>query len=155
MHSDEDPKPDPSLEALAARLRALPEPPMPANLEARLLAAVSTLRPAHVTSVAASAAANRQGWFAVACAVGAIAAACLVAILITGKPDNSLVTQTTPVDLHSVSNAFSTADELGGISLSPVDRRILQGAGLSTFRWPVGRIPSAGDAHSIPRDLLD
>ena len=40
MQSDKRPNPDRSLEALKAQLRALPQPPVPAHLEALLLASV-------------------------------------------------------------------------------------------------------------------
>ena len=73
MLSEKRPKPDGSPESLEARLRALPQPPVPAGLEARLLAAIPAKMPA-----------PRQRWavrVGVVSAVGEVAAACLLAVL--------------------------------------------------------------------------
>ncbi len=93
MHSEEDPKPDPSLEALAARLRALPEPAVPANLEARLLAAIASGQPARVSPVtAADSASRRQAWLALASTVLALAMVGMLAVFgWKGRGDNGLV----------------------------------------------------------------
>ena len=66
MHPQKRPGPDRSPEGLEARLRALPPPPVPAELEARLLAAIPAPRR------------RRPIWAGV---VGVLAAACLLAAL--------------------------------------------------------------------------
>ncbi len=150
MHSEE-PKPNPSLEKLAGRLRALPEPEVPAGLESRLLAAVA----GRVSTRSREMPVARQGWFAVACSVGAIAVVGLFAIFVTRQPEHSPVMQTTAVGSDPVPPRLPRAEESGGDPLSSVDNSMLLRGKLSTFRWPSGRIPSARDVHSIPRDLLD
>lgn len=155
MHSDEEPKPDPSLEALAARLRAMPEPPVPAGLEARLLAAVSASRPVRVSPLAANASADRQAWFALASTVLALAMVGLLAVLAwrgRGDVGSISVTATSPPADH---NSLSAADDWAAIGMSPIDRRILSQSGLSSFRWPVQEHPPAKGPRSIRGDLLD
>src|SRR5262245_5230595 len=116
MHSDDDPQPDPSLEALAARLRALPEPPVPAGLEARLLTAITP----RISCREVKRPVARQGWSAVACAVGTVAAVSLFVVLVTRQPEISLISRATPLDSQSVASATVPVDELGGNPLSPV-----------------------------------
>src|SRR5947207_2007566 len=69
-HPEQPPNPGRSSESLEARLRALPQPPVPADLEARLLAAIPPARPA-----------PRRRWAVWAGVAGALAAACLLAVL--------------------------------------------------------------------------
>jgi WD40 repeat protein len=71
MHSERRPKPDRSPESLEARLRALPRPHVPAGLEARLLATIPADRPIPRR--------RRAAWIG---AVGTLAAACLLAVLV-------------------------------------------------------------------------
>ncbi len=151
MHSEEELKPDPSLEALAARLRALPEPSVPAGLEARLLAAVSTARQAQVSSVAVKDNSDGQAWFALVSTVLALAIVGLLAVFAwQGRGDNGVaVTAAAPPMEH---NSVSTADELTGIALSPLDRRML--SGLSAFHWPVEETRPA-NVSVLRGDLLD
>jgi hypothetical protein len=141
MQSPHELNPEPSLRAIEARLRALPDPPVPAGLEHRLLAAIPTPVAMRGPSDAAF---ERQGWWAVASAVAALAAVGLLAIFSWHAGDEKHITATAPA-----------ADEFTGIVLSPVDRRILQGAGVSTFRWPVHESPTLRGPASIPHDLLD
>jgi hypothetical protein len=151
MHSEEEPKPDPSLEALAARLRALPEPSVPAGLEARLLAAVSTARPGLVSPAAKDSGADRQAWFALASTVLALAIVGLLAVFAwQNRGDNGVsMTEVAPPVEH---NSLSAADELTGIALSPLDRRML--SGLSPFHWPVEETRPA-NVSVLRGDLLD
>src|SRR4051794_27832534 len=76
MHPEQQPNPSPSLEALEARLRALPAPPAPADLEARLLARIPAKKPAKPW--------RRAAWIGI---VGALAAACLLAALVWPQHD--------------------------------------------------------------------
>jgi hypothetical protein len=142
MQSPNELNPDPSHRAIEARLRALPDPPVPASLEGRLLAAIPT---EVTTSRVADRAFAKQGWLAVASTVAALAAVALVAVFSWQGGSEKYVT----------SVAAPTADDLLGIVMSPVDRRILQGAGDSTFRWPVHESPPVKALSPIPRDLLD
>jgi len=141
MQSPDELNPDPSLRAIEARLRALPAPPIPAGLEHRLLAAIPT--PVAMRGPSPHVAA-RQGWLAVASTVAALAAVGLLAVFSWHDENENQVTAAAP-----------TADEFTGIVLSPVDRRILQGAGVSTFHWPVHELPTMRGPAPIPRDLLN
>jgi hypothetical protein len=152
MHSPENPKPGQSPEALEARLRALPDPPVPAGLEARLLAAIPTTV---ATGVPVGVPVARQEWFAVASTIGALAAVCLLAIFARHAGDD-----TSEVPGHRVSPppaqiSSQPANEFAGVVLSPIDSRILKGAGMSTFRWPIQEISPIRASPSVPRGLLD
>jgi hypothetical protein len=155
MQTD-DPKSDPPLEALASRLRSLPEPPVPADLEARLLRAISRATPARVsTEVAPLSAERKQEWFALAATVLALAMVGLLAIFAwrdRGENDAVSVAQTSQ---PPSANASSDLDDLNDVVMSPIDRRILSGAGLSSFNWPVQEIPPARASSAIPTDLLN
>src|SRR5262245_35735495 len=70
MPPERRPSTDRSPEALEARLRALPRPPVPDGLEARLLAGVPAALPV-----------PRRRWPIWAGAAAALAAACLLAVL--------------------------------------------------------------------------
>jgi hypothetical protein len=141
MQSPNELNPDPSHRALEARLRALPDPPVPAGLESRLLAAIPT---EVMRSRPADRAFARQGWLAVASAVAALAAVGLLTVFSWQHGDEKHVTAVAPA-----------ADDLMGVVLSPVDEQILHGAGDSTFRWPVQESPPVRALSPIPRDLLD
>jgi hypothetical protein len=141
MQSQDELNSDPSHRAIEARLRALPDPPVPTSLEGRLLAAIPTQVAMRGPTDRAGA---RQGWLAVASAVVALAAVGLLAVFSWPHSDEKHVTAVSPA-----------GDDLMGVVLSPVDRRILQGAGVSTFRWPVHESPPVRGPSPIPRDLLD
>src|SRR5437588_428657 len=70
MPSDNRPEPDRSLETLKARLRALPQPPVPAHLEALLLATVPGAMPI-----------SPRRWAVRASLLAAALAACVMAML--------------------------------------------------------------------------
>src|SRR5215468_8470847 len=71
MKREQHPNPGRSPDRLETRLRSVPPPRVPADLEARLLATIPT-----------SAAVRRQVWLVWAGVVAAIAAAVLVALLV-------------------------------------------------------------------------
>jgi hypothetical protein len=141
MQSPNELNPEPSHQSLEARLRALPAPPVPAGLEGRLLATIPAERTRRGPSDRAFA---RQGWWAVASTVAALTAVGLLAVFSWQGGNEKHVTAASPA-----------ADGLVGIVLSPVDERILQGAGDSTFRWPVQESPPVRALSPIPRELLD
>jgi hypothetical protein len=155
MHSEEDPKPDPSLEALAARLRALPQSAVPANLEVRLLAAIEGGRLARVSPVIADdSASRRQAWLALASTVLALAMVGLLSVFgWQGRGDNGLVSVTDVAPAER--NSLSAADEWTGIALSPLDRRMLSSSSLSSFHWPVQETRPAKVSSAIRGELLD
>jgi hypothetical protein len=141
MQSPDELNLDPSQRAIEARLRALPDPPIPAGLEGRLLAAIPTPVAMRGSSPRVAA---RQGWWAVASTVAALTAVGLLAVFSWHEGNEKQVTAAAPA-----------ADEFTGIVLSPVDRRILQGAGVSTFHWPVHELPTMRGSAPIPRDLFN
>jgi len=152
MHSPENPISGQSPEALEARLRALPDPPVPAGLEARLLAAIPTTVPPGVPIGVPVA---RQGWFAVASTIGALAAVCLLAIFAYHEGDDTSVVSGRRMSRPPTQISSQPANEFAGVVLSPLDSRILKGAGMSTFRWPIQEISPIRASPSIPRGLLD
>jgi len=83
MHPERRPNAGRSPESLEARLRALPQPPVPADLEARLLATI----PAAILI-------PQRRWGVWVGALGALAAACLVVVLAwPGRDDKNLVVE--------------------------------------------------------------
>src|SRR5262245_35332806 len=130
MHPQGHPNPDRSPEALEARLRALPQPPVPADLEARLLAAIPAGR-------------VRGRWAVWVGVVGAVAAACLLAVLAwpgrTGK-----VPAPHPEPGEAAHKAPSQpAEEPVSIAAWRESRRVLDGADIPPFTWPLENTLSA------------
>ena len=109
----------PAPESLEGRLRALPQPPVPAGLEARLLAAVPGARPIRR---------RRARWIA---AVGALAAACVLAALVWPERCKN---PRGPTTTHPVA---SSPDDSAGIAAWRQSRRVLDGAEPPAFTWPV------------------
>jgi hypothetical protein len=125
--------PDQSLEALEARLRALPPPDVPADLESRLLAAIPVAVPM-----------RRRHW-PVWVAVGAMAAACLLAVLIWPRRYNKPFTPIQgPPEIveQKPPNLANGRDFLGAPEMS-------------TFTWPVNETIPLRASTSIPAYLLD
>jgi hypothetical protein len=136
--------PDPSPEALEARLRALPRPPVPAGLESRLLAAIPADRPTPRRRWA--------GWVGVAAAV---AAACLLAVLawprreakgpVPSPPPGDIVHQVAPRPPADVADLTAWRET----------RRVLDGAEMPPFTWPLPEPWSVRVSNAIPPDLLN
>ena len=157
-------------ESLEAQLRALPPPPVPADLEARLLAAIPAELPA----------ARRRGtgWVGfrrgAAWGVGAVAAACLLVVLLWPKRDRK-----EPIPEAS---GVASAPEASGVASAPRDpvapapgvrkeitqppdqslavrlqaQRTLDETALPPFTWPVQEAATPVTiATTIPADLLD
>src|SRR6266481_4229426 len=80
MHPASRPNPDESSESLEARLRALPQPPVPADLEARLLGAIPA--PAERPF-------QRRRWAVGVGVFGPLAAACLLAVFAWPRSDGN------------------------------------------------------------------
>jgi hypothetical protein len=139
MHPERRPDPERSLEELAARLRALPAPSAPAELEGRLLASIPaafSLRPRH-----------RTRWVGV---IGALAAACLLALLVWyGRSVNDPAPQSVRKDLPRPTVKGSDA-----IDPWLEARQPLHGTDASAFSWPVEETAPLRRSIAIPADLF-
>jgi hypothetical protein len=143
MHRDRRPKPDRSPEALEARLRALPQPPIPANLEARLLATIPADLPV-----------RRRRWAIGVGVVGALAAACFLAVLAWPDRDGKHAV-TNPPPIASVPSATpQPLDNSDTVAAWRNIRRVLDGRELPPFTWPLSETQLL-TATSIPPDLLN
>jgi hypothetical protein len=132
MHPEPHPSPDRSPDALEARLRALPPPPVPAGLEAQVLATIPGKRPV-----------PRRRWGVWAGVATALAAACLLAVLAwRGRDRND------PVPRHG------TEPSVHVVPAWPEGRRVPEGADLPPFSWPLGETSCLKGSTSIPPDLL-
>ncbi|HEV3259690.1 MAG TPA: hypothetical protein VG013_22675 [Gemmataceae bacterium] len=147
MHPERRPNPDRSPESLEARLRALPQPPVPADLEARLLATIPAEMPI-----------PQRRWAVWVGAVGALAAACLLAVLAWPERDDkhgALRPGTREpvrrVPVPSPEKSEDSARIAGWVAA----RRVLDGAETPTFTWPLEETTPIRVSSSIPPDLLD
>ena len=140
MHPDRRLNPDRSPEALESSLRALPQPPVPGGLEARLLASIPAAMPV-----------SRRRWVVWMGVAGAMAAACLAAVISWhGRNGESLpeIVTVRPVPLQAPLDA-------GGITSWREARRAMDGAELPAFAWPLEETAPINVFTSIHRDLLD
>src|SRR5262249_55626403 len=140
MHSERRPNPDRSPEALEARLRALPQPPVPAGLEARLLAAIPAAPPA-----------PRRRWAVWVGLAGALAAACLLAVLAWPRRDGRGPDPSAPGP-PVTPRPPDASDRLAAWREA---RRVLDGAEPSPFTWPLPETSPITAATAIPPDLLE
>jgi len=136
--------PDRSPESLEARLRALPLPPVPADLEPRLLASI----PAEVPT-------RRRRWAVWLGAAGALAAACLLVVLVwRGRSGRDPVPSPPTRDsAHQVTPR--PPDDSASIARWLEARRILDEAETPTFTWPLEETSPLTVSTSVPPDLLD
>jgi hypothetical protein len=144
MHADSRPNPDRSSESLEARLRALAQPRVPADLEARLLATIPAEMPT-----------PRRRWAVWAGVAASLAAASLVAMLpwprddgvtpVPRPPSSDVVRQATP----------RPAADSASIAAWREAGRGQDGAKALTFNWPLPETSLIRAGSSIPPDLLD
>jgi hypothetical protein len=144
MHPERRPNPERSPEALEARLRALPPPPVPAGLEARLLAAIPVATPVPRR--------RRAVWVG---AAGALAAACLLAVLAWPGRDGENPFPSPPTSAAPRQVTPRPPDDSAGLAARLEARRVLDGAELSPFTWPLQETSPLRASTSIPPDLLD
>jgi len=126
MPTERRPNPNRSLESLEASLRAWPQPSVPADLEARLLAAVPAelpIAPRHWAF-----------WASVVCAS---AAACLLAFFTWPGRDGKNPAPTPPTNESAHQVAPRPPDDNDRIAAWRQYRRVLDGGELPTFNWPL------------------
>jgi hypothetical protein len=142
MHAERRPNPGHTPEALEARLRALPPPPVPTGLEARLLAAI----PAAGT--------RRPRRWAVWVG-GALAAACLLAALAWfGLPGPGAVPRPAGSGLaaHGVPRPEEGPDRSAACWQA---RRVLDEREIPPFAWPLPETSTLQVSTAIPPDPLN
>jgi hypothetical protein len=170
MHPERSPNADRSTEWLEARLRALPQPAVPEDLESRLLATI----PADAVIV-------RRRWVMPAVwagVAGPLAAACLLAVLNWPRRDGTdrgtrsrldkSVQQSVAIarpkstesaNAQSARGAmppkFDLGDDSASIAAWRETRRVLEGAEMPAFSWPLKAAPPTAASTSIPADLLE
>jgi hypothetical protein len=142
MHPERRPSPGRSSESLEARLRALPQPPVPPGLEARLLAAVPPIRLA-----------PRRRWGVWAFVAGALAAACLLAALAWPRRAGPAPGPAKGDSAHLVTPR--PPDDSASLTALVQARRAPEVAELPPFTWPLGETAPVTVASAIPHDLLD
>ena len=142
MHPERHPSPGRSPESLEARLRALPQPPVPEGLEARLLAAVPARGPA-----------PRRRWGVRALVAGALAAACLLAVLAWHRHDGKAPAPVKQEVAHHVTPR--PPEPPSGVAVWARAGRDPEKAELPPFTWPLGESPPATLAAALSPDLLD
>jgi hypothetical protein len=144
MQSDRRPNPDRPREALEAKLRALPQPPVPAHLEARLLATVPGAKPT-----------SPRRWAVRATVLGVASTACLMAVL-AWRPHHGEDHQTTPVPGEPTQQDIRRlAFESTSIAACREDPRLLDEGKLPAFTWPLDETAIPRASTAIPADLLD
>jgi hypothetical protein len=118
-----------SPESLEARLRALPQPPIPADLEARLLAGIPAALPI-----------RRWRWAVWVGLAGAAAAACLLIVLAWPRRDRPA-----PSPPHAPEP----------IAVEPESGRMLDEDELPAFHWPFSEPSPTMVSTAIPAEPLD
>ena len=138
-------------ESLEARLRSLTPPPVPGDLEARILAAIPVVTP-HVRNLSL----RRRPLLAVA-SIASVAACFLVVFVlqslqhpIGGVQDPVLVV--TPDGNQS--EQVQTGESLNIVARLE-DRRGLNELELPMFSWPIHETSAWMDSKAIPRDVLE
>jgi hypothetical protein len=144
MQSDNGPDPARSREALEAQLRALPQPAVPAHLEALLLATVPAARPISPRRRTVRAA-----------VLGVASAACLMGVL-AWRPHHGENHPTIPVPGGPAPRDIRRlAFESPGLAAWREDLRSLEEEKLPTYAWPLDETAIPRASISIPADLLD
>jgi hypothetical protein len=143
MQSDERPNPDPSREALKAKLRALPQPPVPAHLEALLLATVPRAMPT-----------PPRRWAARATMLGVASAVCVMAVL-AWRRDLGTNHLRTPVRGQPAQVIRRPAIESTSVAAWRGDPRLLDEEKPPAFTWPIDDTAIPRASSPIPADLLD
>jgi hypothetical protein len=122
----------------------LPPPPIPADLEARLLAAIPAQLPI-----------PQRRWAAWAGAVGTLAAACVLVVLAWPGRDNKNTVPSPPTSQPAAQVKPRPPEGPASIAALLKARRDLDEPEPPTFTWPLPETPPITLSTSIPPDLLD
>jgi hypothetical protein len=157
MRSQRRPRSDRSPESLETRLRALPQPPVPSDLEARLLAVISVRTPNQwPLSVRASLGWRLAVW---AGASVAVAAGCFLAVRFWPGPGDQNVARGTIPNAVSTDRAPQLTHRQAGESLWTTPwlraQQELDGTDLPTFTWPIQEKSPLMVSTALRPDLLD
>lgn len=144
MQPEGCPNADRSLESLEARLRALPQPAIPANLEARLRAAVPSVLPVRWR--------HRAVWLGL---VAGSAAACLLAVFALRERFRQ-ESRPGPEPRISVQRVQrGPREDSADVLVWREARRDLDADEMPLFCWPLVETVPMGKTKAIPSDLLD
>ena len=151
------PSSDRSLKSLESRLRALPRPPVPGDLEARLLAAIRAAASHEVPRRARGSRRRRIAVWAGAAAV--LAAACSLAVLLWSGPGRNRTGPNVVANPAIRQPAHALTPQQPGYSLDITPwleaRRDLDEAERPLFTWPVQEETPLMVSTALRRDLLD
>ncbi len=144
-------------EMLEVRLRALPPPPVPSDLEARLLLAIPPEMSREIPRWALASRYRRVAVWAGAATVSA--AACLLAVLLWAEPGKK---RTGPrlvliPERSDSPHLVAPQQPVDSVRITPwmEVRRGLDGAERPTFTWPIQDESRVMVSRSIPSDLFD
>jgi hypothetical protein len=144
MHSNRRPDPNRSPEALEARLRALPQPRIPAALKARLLATAPPVKPL-----------PRERWAARA-VVLAVTSAAGVMIVLNWRPQHEGELLRSPAASEPRRHDIERPSfESTSIASLRTDHRLLDEQNPPAFTWPLDASATLRASISIPADLLE
>ncbi|HJT32747.1 MAG TPA: hypothetical protein VJ783_11960 [Pirellulales bacterium] len=147
MHDNRSTDSNPLAGSLEARLRALPQPRVPADLERRLLAAIPAAQPlARADRPAARAyrSASPWRWLAAAGVCGMLAAACLLIALALPRGDATRSVAKTDQPRHSAGQTNAAAAPAGNRM-----RPFFDASKPPKFAWPLAGAPSLTAASRL------
>jgi hypothetical protein len=147
------PNSDPSVESLEARLRGLPPPSVPSDLQARLLEAI----PSKMREITATSRSWRPAIWSGA-AIG-LAAACVLAMFLFSDAGTWTTTSRTVVVSKSIGSSGlvrpeQSTDSFGAAPWSEA-RRGVDASEWRTFVWPIHEKTPLMVSLAIPPDLLE
>jgi hypothetical protein len=157
MRPDRRRRPDRSPESLESRLRALPRPPVPVDLEARILAASRARSPAERPRLAR--ASGRRPLAIGVAAFLAVAATCLVAVRFWPGPAAREMPPTfvaSAVD-RDAAHEVAPQQRAGTPGTMPwlKARHDPDGTDMPTFTWPIREKSPLMVSTALRPDLLD
>jgi hypothetical protein len=148
---------DRSSESLEARLRALPPPPVPVDLEARILAAIPAEPPNKMPRVARGF--GRRPLAAWAGAAAVVVAVALLAVLLRRGPDTEKNTPNVVSNTQNTKAARQVKTQQPGYALGVTSwlraRRDLDPAESPLFIWPIQEKSPLMVSSTNRLDLLD